>query len=60
MKVIVGGFLQGICDSATAEKAVIDFDDVVIVATCIACGHHQKIEKVSEKCNACDSLATWK
>ena len=38
MKVFVGGFLQGITDSKTAEKAVIDFDDVVIKATTAGLG----------------------
>ena len=60
MRVIVGGFLQGVTNSETAEKAVLEFDDVVIKATCIACGNNQQIEKVNEKCNACGSQATWK
>ena len=60
MKVTVGGQLQGICDHKTAKETAEKYADTVIVATCLVCGHRQKIEKVNEKCNACGSIGIWK
>lgn len=60
MKVSVGGFYQGVCDSKYAEKVMAEHDDVKVIATCVCCGNKQEINTPKDTCKECAMKGNWK
>ena len=60
MKVSIGGFYQGICDSEQAEKVMAEYNDAKIIGTCVCCGNKQEIKSAGDQCKNCKIMGNWK